>query len=273
MSPWTPPDRVPAIPVLDGERAGENVTEHMALTGHEYANASSIEVPANLLARLNAESRAEGLPHLLPTTLADRIDVRAKHALHHLTRIHRDGRPDFFRCQVEAHLEGSELVQFHVLDLTPKYVGTIVEAVTRAAAGDGSASVEFGSRVRPSILDHRIPRWAGSHSFTPVLERTRRIAQAGPLHLGVTNPIRQVLSITESEMLQEAHVIRVDPEQVEVLPEWESDEEAVEFGLDAQLPFETVYLDFEGPGGHRTARRSRRLRQRLDAQRCAAVPA
>ena len=200
---------------------------------------------------LNEESYRERLPHLLPGVLAAKIEASGKHPLHDLTRIHRDGQPDFFRCQVEAHLSDGG-TEFHVLDLTAKYVGTILQATAEAArnkTGEASLTLEPQGRKRLKLVGS-IPRWAGSVSYGPVAEHARRIADSGPMKIRSTdNPARQALSIIEASHLRDAHVIRVDPEQVEVLPEWESDQEAIEFGIDAQLPFETVYLDFEGVGG------------------------
>ena len=243
------PHLVPPIPILDGETEGEHISERVA--GEAGAADSSIAVPVSLLATLQDESRREGLPHLLPDLLAARLNTKVRHALHRVTRIHTVERA-FFRCQVEAHLRNGT-VEFHVLDLTPKYVGTIIEALRQSidetpSRPDSALTVE--SRTGRVKLTHGFPRWAGAVSYPTVAAHTREIAQAAPMQMrSADNPTRQVLSIIEGSMLSDAHVVRVDPEQVEVLPEWESDQEAIEYGVDAQLPFEPLYLDFEGIGG------------------------
>lgn len=47
--------------------------------------------------------------------------------------------------------------------------------------------------------------------------------------------------------LQRAHPITVDPEQINVLPHWESIEECIDYATHVRLPFETVFLDCELP--------------------------
>lgn len=47
--------------------------------------------------------------------------------------------------------------------------------------------------------------------------------------------------------MQRAHPITVDPEQINVLPEWESIEDCVDYATHVRLPFECLFLDCELP--------------------------
>lgn len=47
--------------------------------------------------------------------------------------------------------------------------------------------------------------------------------------------------------MQQAHPITVDPNQINVLPDWESIEEAVDYATHVRLPFKCIFLDCELP--------------------------
>lgn len=244
----------PPIPIHEGEREGEHVTERLAVNTITDAADAALAVPIPLLVMLVNQGAEHGLRYQLDSQIIGRLETSVKHQLHRITRIHVDEGEDFFRCQAALLMaDGKE--EFHVLDLTSRFVGSMVEAVEGHAREHGrhpalrGVPLGYGGPVTPKLTP-KIPRWAGSVSYGPALEHARKVAGWSGFYLNsLENSVRQVLSITEATFLTEAHVVRVDPEQVEVLPEWDSHEDMVEFAIDAQLPFDTVYLDFEGPGG------------------------
>lgn len=55
-------------------------------------------------------------------------------------------------------------------------------------------------------------------------------------------------AIDSLQQMTEAHLIAVDPQQVNVLPQLDLDESIDYLRSEPTLPFDTVYFDFEGPG-------------------------
>jgi hypothetical protein len=95
------------------------------------------------------------------------------------------------------------------------------------------------------------PGWSGAVSFPRVWEVARDWA-SGETDTGddmpQTSELRQMIGGAKLELLAQARVICVDPDQVSVLPDWSSPSELHGVGRTLRLPFDVVYLDLERSG-------------------------
>ena len=262
-----PAARQTEAPLLDGERRGDVLSQRIVEaklaqwkgsgSSPADANDAMISVPHGLISWLADEALTMRDAHRhhehLDFQMLDRTNLRARHLVGATTRIFRPDGSDFCRVKFALRLqddpEGERPYEFFA-DVPSEAMGKLLDAARQDENVPVRYSVEAGGRYGTPRMDGRTPRWAGSHSFGPVLEQARKVSRAIPMHLGGTNNApRQVMAVAEAGELERAHVVRIDPEQVEVLPEWESGEELIEYALEAELPFETVYFDFEREGG------------------------
>lgn len=134
------------------------------------------------------------------------------------------------------------------LDFDQPFMEKLAEQIHAQGPGKPSELVPPGFRGMPNVMP--TPKWVGSHSFEPVYERARELAQMEPIAPGqVEIDARTAMSIGEATLLADAHVLCVDPEQVEVLPQWEDPQEVFDYVAEMQLPFDPLYLDFSGASG------------------------
>lgn len=237
-------------PILDGERRGNRLADVWVHEDGRIEDSSRIEahlsMPWNLLSHFIGQAVVNSFPFQIAQDVIDKIDRRGSHYLGYLTQVFRADGSDLVRCRVALQLtddpHGVEPWE-EWLDLPAALVGQMIESVRAQRRAR-----EKGGMVRP-VLQQHVPRWAGSHSFKPVIEQARALARTRIRPGESSNPPRPLMSMMEANYLQECHVVTIDPEQVAVLPEWGSAEEVIEYGAEAELPFESVYIDFEGAGG------------------------
>lgn len=232
-------------PAVEGQFVEpEEFSEHIIgplVKGHTTV----LGMPTIMFTTMQSRAREDGLDRVLTEEFAAKLNPRGVHNASNAHRIIEGatGR-SFVRALMRLSLRDDPTYPWcEWFDFTEANLGSVIEASHRApSTGTGM--------VRPR-LSPRIPRWQGAVSFAPVVERARELAVAAPFEGSgdsAVNP-RMLMAVTEATMLNTAHVLRVDPQQVAVLPAWEKPEEIFDYALDATLPFEPIYLDFEGVGG------------------------
>jgi hypothetical protein len=251
LNPVGPASQQEELPLYEGEKMGDRLAD--VLFGTDEEQTATLMVPSQLIRTLAGHAPSVGWPCALTQEALDRLDPAGKHMLRELTRIFLPDGSEVVRTRMILKLADLPATQpwEEFVDLPVKAVGTMIDAARHGTIGVRPRGIplDYVGFAKPVLKPTR-PRWAGSVSFDPVIEQARIIASGMSLHMGFSdNAARQLLSMTEASILDSCHVVRVDPEQVAVLPEWENDDEFIEFGLEAELPFETIYLDFEGPGG------------------------
>lgn len=234
--------------------------------------AVTLHVPTAALLKIAQIAKDEELERALanvPSAPSDsEVQTDSSHALASLTRITGEDGTDFVRAHALIHLRSDD----HAIargwkawiDLPTRYVGMMLEASKprdtpspRFSRGASSTGVPVVS----SLLDHSRPKWAGSWTFDKVYDRqieiTRKPAATGRANahlVGGTGRIvmedpKFVLGVEAIRLLDKAHLLRIEADQVELLPDWEVLGDAWDFSDDAHLPFDPIYFEFEGAGG------------------------
>lgn len=203
-------------------------------------------MPTILLRALTERARSDGLDLLLDEEIDRKLNAKGMHQVSQLRRIIEPGRGTFVRGLARLSLTDDPTAKnqwCEWLDFNEANIGSIIAAVRR------QKEFEAGRTVGP-VLSPLIPRWVGAISYMPFMEQARAMAAGATIRPGAfdTHP-RALMAITETAQLTEAHVLRIDPQQVAVLPAWEADHEVFEYAAEANLPFEPLYLDFEEVGG------------------------
>lgn len=254
----------------DGEPMPE-VAEHLIATPMHYEGETvTLHVPTPALIKISEIASKEGLERALPdwsgAPLAERLYPSGQHALAELTRVTGEDGTDFVRAFARLFLKDdaklSPLAWQGWIDLPTRYVGMMLEAskprederyANRQVAGvaaDGTPQVK-------THLGHARPTWAGSWTFDKVYSRQLDITSLSANNgakmnregrILVDDP-KFVLATQAIGKLASAHLIRIEADQVELLPDWEEPGDAGDFAADAGLPFDPLYFEFEGAGG------------------------
>lgn len=215
----------------------------------------TLVVPTLALMQLVSLARKEHLPLTLPEDVERRIDSSGQHQLTELVRVTGEGTTDFVRCRTRMLMQGAGALRPYEawLDFPSRYVGMLLnsaEKMERVA----DAPEEVGDIWRDTFrFAVNKPTWAGSFSFDRCWNHAATVLRQPTTAEridGEWNVDPETLFKVESLLhLHDAHLIRVEPDQVQVLPDWEDVSDLFAYALDAALPFPTCYLDFEGPGG------------------------
>jgi hypothetical protein len=92
------------------------------------------------------------------------------------------------------------------------------------------------------------PRWEGTVGFDRAWAETMTLLQHPDFRrdgeLIVLAPEHMQAEVVAAELADD-RVIRFDPEQLMVLPDWEGHENLCDFAADVELPFPHIFLDFE----------------------------
>lgn len=245
---WVDDAVAPKPPLSEGQSIGAAVSQ--SIDPSPAGTTTVFSLPAILVLSIADRAKEAGLELTLPDDVRAKVAQTKVHQLSSAYTIHDPERGTFVRALARLALTDDANAKrpwLAWLDFTMDNMGALVQsAIERTAA---VREEKRRTLVRP-LLNPAVPRWAGSVSYAPVIARAREIATARPMYeIDDAIPARQMLSVTDASLLDDAHVVRVEPEQVAVLPHWESPQEAYDYAAEATLPFNPMYLDFEGVGG------------------------
>jgi hypothetical protein len=219
------------------------VADDLSLAPLELGEGKEVlSVPAQAFLRVLDVAEREGLERRLPFG-RELVDLSEKVGLVALTRVVGE-HVDFVRAGVR--LERGDGPWGGWLDLPTRYVGMMIEAAKPREAEPEVSNVHFrDAGVRP--------RWAGSHTFDRVWDAAfaRGAEPEAGVHgeEGVTTGPGKVLAVEHLRLLRDAHLVRIEADQVELLPDWDDAHQAFDYAVDLELPFEPLFLEFEGAGG------------------------
>jgi hypothetical protein len=184
----------------------------------------------------------------LDSELMAQLDPNGKHEFFGLTR--EVGERDMYRGHVRLQLDGREETADVVLPSL--IVHQIVQAQSQTEQVLEEA-IQPGHAGRFAVPHRSAPRWAGSLAFPKVWTASEATATANGAVVNTgTGALRAspsaIVAVGLLASMDRCHVVRVPPEQVSVLPDWEGWENLTDFASDCHLPFEPLFLDFEGPG-------------------------
>lgn len=219
---------------------------------------SVLQAPTILMRTMLERARETKLPRVVDPEIIKRLRPDGTHFVSQARVVMERGEQTaegkvyhWLRCHVRFALDDDPDGKHPWeawLDFDLPFMEKLSESAKAAHAGGTGDVIPPGYRGRPNVMP--MPKWVGSHSFEPVYERAAELAQMDPIRTGQKDMnTRQGMSIAEATLLSDAHVLRVDPEQVEVLPQWENPMEAFDYVEEMQLPFDPLYLDFTGPSG------------------------
>jgi hypothetical protein len=211
----------------------------------------TLYVPTLSLVQLVNLSKKGGLPLLLDDRVVGNLDPRGQHQLSDLQRVTGEGMTDFVRCRAHLLLKARDALRPYevYLDFPSRYVGVLLNSA-EAIVRDTTPEARYSDTFRFAVAK---PTWAGSFSFDRIWREAERIVrepQAFELSEGAWNVSPGVMFRAETLLhLNEAHLVRVEPDQVQVLPEWDDFADLWDYARECAMPFDTLFLDFEGPGG------------------------
>lgn len=220
---------------------------------HYEGESVTLYAPTGALEKVLEIAEREGLEFGLDLDVA-RVDVNGQHGLARLTRVTGEDGTDFVRAFARvfvkpdpARAKAPPEAWQGWLDLPTRYVGMMLEA--SRPREEKQAEVE----AREPMY-HARPKWQGSWTFDKVYDRALGKSQGNfpstRLADGtVATAPDLVLAIETVKLLDDAHLVRIEADQVELLPDWESSGDAWDFAADAHIPFDPLYFEFEGAGG------------------------
>lgn len=221
----------------------------------------ALSMPTLALISLMEVALEEGLPLTMSDELTGienlpkLIEPRGVHQLLEPQRITGEGTTDFIRCRTRILLtDRGPLAPYEIfLDFPTRYIGMMLNSARPPATVTSAPHVEKWSDTFTFNVPK--PTWAGSFSFAPIWDSAARImrekveAELDP-ESDTWDVEPDVMFRAETLLhLEDAHLIRIEPEQVQVLPEWEEWGDLWDYARECAIPFDPVYLDFEGPGG------------------------
>lgn len=227
--------------VGSGQRAVPVVASSEDKAEQPIEEEASLAIPTIALRSLVAVAREEGLENLLRPGLEHDLANDGQHVLTGMRRVFNPDGSEFVRARVGLMLRSG--VRADVLDFPTRYIGMLLDASVRREEVP----------AKPPVLHRwkaKKPTWMGSYSFDKVWRQAEQIADEAARHGPEVSP-RGLHAISAIRMLghEHTHLVRIEREQVEVLPDWEGMGNLWDYVQDLQLPFKIVYLDFEGPGG------------------------
>ena len=223
----------------------------------------AMSLPAAVVVQLLRGAREQDLPLLIGEEHIALIDRHEEHQLSGFVRVFNGRSVDFVRCAATIRYRGVERFTAWI-DIPTRYFGMIVSGSSftpKTVSVDGEEVTVTLAEQRDELVQrarlsfpYRKPVWAGSFSFSKAWDEAAEIGKEDLMVVRHPDDSVELTPISMARMetivmLDQAHVIRVEPEQVQVLPEWDTLEDAWEYASEAGLPFEVLYLDFEGPGG------------------------
>lgn len=214
-------------------------------------DAPDLAIPTVAFRSICVTAREEGMELVLDEETEKRLAPDGKHMLHAMRRVVNEDNTDFIRAHVMMQMRDvarGTPVEAN-LDFPTRYIGMLLDATKARTRGVEETEPEPTYR-----WSAKKPTWAGSYSFDNVWRQSEEIAKAVYDHPdrqpGETRiPPRHLLALSTLTVLKDAHLVRVEPEQVAVLPEWDDLTNLWDYAQDVVLPFDRIYLDFEGGGG------------------------
>lgn len=249
--PATGPAVNEAFSIREDQRA-EPVVVHGESTPEdsiEMGDGLTLEIPTVGLRSMVAVARVDALERVLDEATEGNLSSRGRHLLTDMRRVFNQDGSDFVRARSLLQLKDRPAgTPYEVyLDFPTRYVGMLLDASVRredVPEEKGPSHPQYTWKVRQ-------PRWVGSHAFARVWEHAERVSVESYKQARGSDRIdsRGLMSMASLSMMADARLIRVEPEQVQVLPDWEEFSYLWDYAQDVVLPAERVFLDFEGPGG------------------------
>lgn len=212
-------------------------------------------VPTIAMRSICAVARSESVELAMTEEVEQRLSAKGTHKLLALHRVHNPDGSDFIRARAMLQLRDVPMgTPFEAwLDFPTRYIGMLLDAGERATAEPLEHAATDSVKIEYEWLPQK-PVWVGSHSFAPVWNQAVRIAQTSyprrhPNGDGERVDPRGLLAMSALSLMKDAHLVKVEPEQVQVLPDWDDLINLWDYAQDVVLPFDKLYLDFEGPGG------------------------
>jgi hypothetical protein len=227
------------MPLAWGERLGPELLD---LTDDQRL---VMALPPLLLGRIAERARQQGLPRPLPADVLDRLKP-TEHKVAGWRSVYRDDK-EWVRAMMFADLAdmGEEDDDFLVwFDMDSGMAGQLFEQIKEQFKDQKQARPSWDEKGWRHMI---APQWAGAVSFAPVWDHSHDLA----LRIGPSDwvPPRVMMAYGLVQTMERAHVLRIDPEQMAVLPEWESSQDVFDYAAEVTLPFDPLYLDFDRPGG------------------------
>jgi hypothetical protein len=217
-------------------------------------NEPSLVVPTIAMRSICAVARTESLELEMAEDVERRLAATGKHMLVGMQRVRNTDGTDFIRARTLLQMNDLPPGRpFEVwIDFPTRYIGMLMDAAERKAEPQTQDDVA-ATTVEYEWLPQK-PVWVGSHSFAPVWNQSVRLAQDSyprrvPNGDGERIDPRGLLAMSALSLMKDAHLVKVEPEQVQVLPDWDELANLWDYAQDVVLPFDKLYLDFEGPGG------------------------
>ena len=233
-------------PITVGSRDPKDGTEIL------IGDAPDLAIPTVAFRSICSIARDDEMEMVLSEEDEKRLAPDGKHMLSAMRRVVNEDNTDFVRAHVMMQMRdmprGQPVDKY--LDFPTRYIGMLLDA-TKARTRQAAAEEEPQKVWRWA---GKKPTWAGSYSFDHVWQQAAAVASVAYDHPDKKPgehrvPPRHLQAMSALSVLGDAHLVRVEPEQVSVLPEWDDLGNLWDYAQDVTLPFERIYLDFEGPGG------------------------
>lgn len=210
-----------------------------------------LALPTGLLKQLLEAGRRADLVLQVSEDDADALDPAGTHQFGRLVRF-AGGDQDFVRGHLRVLRKGRDSLHpwSAWVDVPTRYIGMVFAASEHRRAPEAAPAPARHGQVP---FPRQRPTWAGSFSFARAWDSAaEKLSGVTAVNVGergwYLDPM-DYYRMASILFLDTAHLVRIEPEQVAVLPDWDDLSDAWDFAADAGLPFEHVYLDFEGPGG------------------------